>query len=72
MINKLLLKAIKNLQVVAFVLLPTIMFAPPIPPGPGGSTPAAPIDNGIIMLLIIGMSFGVFKLIKMKYNKSLS
>ena len=72
MINKLLLKTIKTLQVVAFVLLPTIMFAPPIPPGPGASTPAAPIDNGIILLLTIGMTFGAYKLIKMKYGKNLA
>ena len=63
-------RAIKTLQLVAFILLPTIMFAPPIPPGPGGSTPITPIDNGIIFLLIAGLSLGMYSLVKMKSAKN--
>ena len=62
-------RAIKTLQLVAFILLPNIMFAPPIPPGPGGSTPITPIDNGIIILLVAGLSLGMYSLHKMKSTK---
>ncbi len=59
-----LFKAVSALQLVMFILLPTIMFAPPIPPNPGGSTPVTPIDNGILLLLIAGLTYGVMRVIK--------
>lgn len=51
-----------------FLLLPTIMFAPPIPPGPGGSTPAAPIDAGLGFLLVAGAAYGIQKVAKRKVS----
>jgi hypothetical protein len=62
--KNLLFKAVSTLQLVMFILLPTIMFAPPIPPNPGGSTPVTPIDNGILLLLIAGLSYGVIRVLK--------
>ena len=40
-----------------FILLPEILFSAPIPPGPGGSTPA-PIDGGIGFLIAAGIAYG--------------
>ena len=64
MTKNLLFKAVSTLQLVMFILLPTIMFAPPIPPNPGGSTPVSPIDNGILLLLIAGVTYGIMRVIK--------
>lgn len=52
-------KLYKSIIVFGLILLPTVMFAPPIPPGPGGSTPVAPIDAGVGFLLVAGAAYGM-------------
>lgn len=52
-------KIINAIQVVIFVLLPAVMFAPPLPPNPGGTSPSTPIDGGLIFLLVAGVSYGI-------------
>ncbi|MGK0285126.1 MAG: hypothetical protein ACI9GM_000157 [Salibacteraceae bacterium] len=59
----------RSLQVIVFILLPTIMYAPPIPPNPGGTSPVTPIDGGVLFLFIAGISFGVFQIIQLKKKK---
>jgi len=59
-------KALTATFLLAFILLPTIMFAPPIPPGPGGSTPITPIDSGIWFLVLAGVSYGVYRFLNFK------
>lgn len=66
MTNKLMLKVVNTIQLVAFILIPSIMFAPPIPPNPGSSTPVTPIDGGIVFLLVAGAAFGIKKIIDLK------
>jgi hypothetical protein len=66
MIKNIHLKAVKAVMLALFILLPTIMFAPPFPPNPGGSTPIAPIDGGLIFLLIAGFSYGVYRILKLR------
>lgn len=62
--NKIWLKrAINYFQFLMFILAPTIMFAPPIPPNPGGSGPITPIDGGLGFLLIAGASYGIKRLL---------
>ncbi len=56
----------KAAYVIMFTLLPTVMFAPPIPPNPGGSTPVTPIDGGIIFLFIAGITFGVYQIVQLR------
>ena len=63
---KFVLQPAKALLFIAFTLLPTIMFAPPIPPNPGGSTPVTPIDGGIIFLFIAGISFGIYQILQLR------
>jgi len=65
MINKLLNIA----QLVMFLLVPAIMFAPPLPPGPGNTTPVS-VDNGIYFLIIAGVMFGVKKIIDLRRIKA--
>lgn len=71
MTNKMLLNALRVTQIVVFLLIPTIMFAPPIPPPPGGSTPITPIDGGLVFLLIAGVTLGVITLIKSRKKISI-
>jgi hypothetical protein len=66
MTNKLVLKVVNTVQLVAFILIPSIMFAPPIPPNPGSSTPVTPIDGGIVFLLVAGAAFGIKKIMDLK------
>jgi hypothetical protein len=75
-------KTIKRLIVFTFILIPAftnyVLADPPSPPGPGGSpsghggTPVgAPIDNGIIILLALGVIYGVYKLYELRKAKTL-
>ena len=59
---------IKAAYLLMFTLLPTVMFAqtPPFPPGPGSTGPVTPIDDGLIFLFILGISFGVYQLIQLR------
>jgi hypothetical protein len=62
------------LMFLLFTILPTILtFAdPPTPPGPGGpgtggGTPVgAPIDDGITILLALGIGYTVYKLYELR------
>ena len=60
--SQLTLKLINAIQVVVYILLPTIMFAPPFPPNPGNTSPNSPIDAGIGFLLVAGASYGIKRL----------
>lgn len=66
--TKMRLKKIHFFITALILLVPTVMFAPPIPPGPGGTTPAAPIDAGIGFLIIAGASYGMHKIASRKKN----
>jgi len=66
MTNKLVLKVVNTVQLVVFILIPSIMFAPPIPPNPGSSTPVTPIDGGVIFLLVAGLAFGIKKVLDLR------
>tara|TARA_R110002050_G_scaffold204327_2_gene339732 strand:+ start:38458 stop:38670 length:213 start_codon:yes stop_codon:yes gene_type:complete len=68
MTRNLLQNIAKGAQLLVFILLPSIMFAPPIPPNPGGSTPVTPIDTGVLFLLVVGLFYGIFRLINAKKN----
>lgn len=74
-------KVIKSIFVSALILIPAItnyiLADPPSPPGPGGSpsthggTPVgAPIDNGIFILLILGVIYGAYKIYESRKAKS--
>lgn len=52
------------------MLLANVMYAPPLVPTPGGSSPATPIDGGIAVLLAAGTAYGVKKVIDLKKKKS--
>lgn len=67
--NNTVLKTLRILQVVMFVLLPSVMFAPPIPPNPGSSTPVTPIDTGVIFLFIAGVFFGAYQIFQLRKNQ---
>lgn len=60
------LKIAKAAFLIMFMLLPTILFAPPVPPPTGGTDPITPIDGGIMFLFIAGVSFGVYQIIQLK------
>jgi hypothetical protein len=72
-------KIIKQiLSVFAFIILPTALTLadPPGPPGPGGNpianggTPVgAPIDNGVLVLLALGIFYGAMKIYQNKTTK---
>jgi hypothetical protein len=75
-------KVIRSVFVTALILIPAItnyiLADPPSPPGPGGSpaghggTPVgAPIDNGILILLILGVVYGAYKIYELRKAKSL-
>ena len=63
------LKLIRAVYVIIFILLPTVMFAPPIPPSPGGSSPVTPIDGGVIFLFIAGISFGIYQIVQLRRKR---
>lgn len=63
--SSLLTKALNVLQFVSLILLPAVMYAPPIPPGPGSTTPS-PIDGGLVFLLIAGVTYGIKRLVDMR------
>lgn len=50
----------------AIWLCPVVLFAPPIPPGPGGGGPGATIDSGLILLLMAGALYGIRQIYKSK------
>jgi hypothetical protein len=75
-------KAIRILSVIALILIPTItnyvLADPPGPPGPGGNpasgggTPVgAPVDNGILILLFLGIAYGAYKIYELRKAKSI-
>ena len=75
-------KVMRNVLVFTLILLPTIMnsvFAdPPGPPSPGGTPGSqggvpvgAPIDNGILILLLLGIVYGAYKIYELRKVKSL-
>ncbi len=49
-----------------FSLLPTVMFAPPIPPPTQSTDPIAPIDGGILFLFVAGISFGIYQIMQLR------
>ena len=57
--TRLTLKLINAIQVVVYILLPAIMFAPPLPPPPGNTAPNSPIDAGLGFLIVAGASYGI-------------
>ena len=74
-------KVIKSVFVSTLILIPAftnyVLADPPSPPGPGGSpsshggTPVgAPIDNGILILLILGVIYGAYKIYEFRKAKS--
>ena len=75
-------KIMRNLFIIALILISAIsnivLADPPGPPGPGGNpvtgggTPVgAPIDNGILILLLLGVVYGVYKIYELRKTKSL-
>ncbi|MBQ0767825.1 MAG: hypothetical protein KBT58_00925 [Bizionia sp.] len=70
------MKHIKKIIVpVLFVLVTFISFAqniaPPAPDqpqslGPGTGPPGLPIDSGLILLLVVAVIYGVYKVVKFK------
>lgn len=64
--NNFVIKAIRTIQLIAFVLIPSIMFAPPIPPNPGSSSAVTPIDGGVVFLFIAGISFGIYQIFQLR------
>ena len=74
-------KLIRSLFIVALMIIPAIttyvLADPPGPPAPGGSpvgqgTPVgAPIDNGILFLLLLGVVYGAYKIYELRKTKSL-
>ncbi len=72
----------RSLFVIALILIPAItsyvLADPPAPPAPGanpstsGGVPVgAPIDNGIFILLVLGVVYGTCKIFELKKAKSL-
>ncbi|MGB0805399.1 MAG: PID-CTERM protein-sorting domain-containing protein [Salibacteraceae bacterium] len=66
MTNNIVLKAFRTLQVLIFVLIPSVMFAPPIPPNPGSSSAVTPIDGGVFFLFVAGILFGVYQIFQLR------
>lgn len=64
------MKHIKKIIVpVLFVLVTFISFAQNIaPPAPSGGPvpPGLPIDSGLILLLVVAVIYGVYKVVKFK------
>jgi len=60
----------RYIQVAIYILLPAIMFAPPPPPNPGGTTPGTPIDAGLGFLLIAGASYGIKRVMDARKEKA--
>ncbi len=70
---KLAMKKIKTLIVpVLFLLISSVVVSqniatPPMPAAPGGAAstppPGLPIDGGLVILIALGMVYGVYKLI---------
>lgn len=58
------------IQLAIYILLPAIMFAPPLPPNPGGSTPSTPIDAGLGFLLVAGASYGIKRVMDARKDKA--
>ncbi len=63
-------KLINAIQLAIYILLPAIMFAPPVPPGPGNTSPVTPIDAGLGFLLIAGASYGVKRVMDSRKEKA--
>lgn len=69
-------KATRSIIVFALMIFPAIsnlvLGDPPAPPNPGGSpvgtgTPVgAPVDNGILILLALGVIYGAYKIYELK------
>ena len=70
-------KVTRSIIVFALMIFPAIsnlvLGDPPAPPNPGGSpvtgggTPVgAPIDNGILILLALGVIYGAYKIYELK------
>ena len=61
---------IQNKKIFASILFVLISFVcaaqtPPPPPPPGRPGPVgAPIDGGLLVLLIVGLFFGIYKMYK--------
>lgn len=59
---------VKNLAAILLVMLSDVLIAdPPEPPNPGGNPGGggvpvgAPVDDGLIVLLIMGVLFGIYQ-----------
>lgn len=62
-------KLLNIAQLVMLLLIPAIMFAPPLPPGPGNTVPV-PIDSGLYFLLIAGVIFGIKQIMDFRKVKA--
>jgi hypothetical protein len=59
-----------------FLVTPAVLADPPGPPGPGGnpasggSAPVgAPVDDGILVLLVLGTAYGGYKIYKNQLSR---
>lgn len=76
--NKVLQRVVLIVQLILLPLLITGVFAdPPGPPGPGGDPSGnggvpvgAPIDNGILVLLVLGIAYGCYKIFEFWKRKT--
>ena len=58
------------IQLAIYIFLPAIMFAPPLPPNPGGTTPSTPIDAGLGFLIVAGASYGIKRVMDARKEKA--
>ena len=63
-----------TLIIIAIYMLPHFIFAEPAPPAPAPQgappPPGTPVDEGILLLLVISLVFGIYKIYKSNIKKA--
>lgn len=61
----------KTTSLLVLTIIPFLLYAPPVPPPGNGNGPNAPIDNFIELLLLLGLSLGVYMIVKKLRSKDI-